>query len=129
MLTLSTILVPTDFSDAARAALSWASHLAAASSAEVHVMHVVDTLSARFIDVPDYAVLGRHQTALEQAARRDLDALLVDPTRAGVTVRGILQTDRSPARAIAEYASEAAVDLIVMGEAVLSVAARAEARP
>jgi hypothetical protein len=76
------------------------------------VLHIVDAMAARFIDVPDYAVLGRYQTALEQAAWREMDAMLA-ANRDGrePQPRGIVLTDASIARAFAGYADDIDADL------------------
>jgi nucleotide-binding universal stress UspA family protein len=102
-----TILVPTDGSDAAEAALEHAGSIADAAEASVHVLAVVDTTDAP--STFDVAFVD----ALERAKRRLADGLDgldnrdIDGT--GAVLRG------RPAQTIVRYADEHEVDLIVLG--------------
>jgi nucleotide-binding universal stress UspA family protein len=100
------ILVPTDFSPQADAALAQARALAAQSGATLHLLHVTENVFLR-------AVVGDPR-AIEDAAARHLEARLSpeDRARGAVTAR---ETSDEPAKEIVQYAREAGIDLIVMG--------------
>jgi len=104
-----TILVPTDGSDGANAALAEAVGLASAFDATVHSLYIVDTTTpqsdAGYVDlVESFERIGEETTeaAVERAAS------------AGVEGVGAVRTGR-PHRAILEYADEVGADLLVMG--------------
>jgi nucleotide-binding universal stress UspA family protein len=115
MVPIRQILVPTDFSDTAAAALRWARTLAQEFDAHMHLLHVVaepylypwgSELSA----FPLNDVLAQS----EEAARAQLGTLAgsLDLPVARVTTATALGT---PVDRILEYAKEQGVDLIVMG--------------
>jgi nucleotide-binding universal stress UspA family protein len=113
-MTIKRILVPTDFGPASTAALIYARELAAATGADLHLLHVVDDLAARFIDFP-YAEVGEAQTTMEESARRHIETLLTDDDRRERSARAAVLTSTAPATAIASYARDEHIDLIVMG--------------
>ena len=105
----STILVPTDGSAGADAALEEAIDLAAAFDATVHSLYVADTSAAQpetgYVDIVEsFERIGEETTteAVDQAER------------AGVEAVGAVRTGL-PHRTILDYAEEAGADLIVMG--------------
>ncbi|MWV38278.1 universal stress protein [Natrialba sp. INN-245] len=102
------ILVPTDGSDAADAALERALTLAANVDATVHVLAVVDTTDdpLRF----DSALVADLETAKNELVEDVLEA--VDGRQADVV--GAVRRGR-PASTIVDYASEIDADLIVVG--------------
>ena len=70
MIALNHILVATDFSEPANVALAYGRELARRFGATLHVLHVVEDLGARFVEVPLYPVdLGLLQTEAEATAR------------------------------------------------------------
>ncbi|MBM3820879.1 MAG: universal stress protein [Acidimicrobiia bacterium] len=100
------ILVPTDFSVQADAALAHARALAAQFGATLHVLHVFENVFLR-------AVVGDPRD-LETAARRSLeDRLTPEDRQLGAVAE--LQVGDEPAKEIAQYARGAGIDLIVMG--------------
>lgn len=112
MITIKTILVPTDFSDASVAAQRYACGLAAAFGSVVHLLHVVQDpyvqpWAAEAFGVSLAGVLERWeqdaQAQLEQLTA-GADSHLTCVTRVG-----------HPFVEILNYATEAAVDLVVMG--------------
>jgi universal stress protein A len=114
-ISLTRILVPTDFSDASAAALKYALPLADVFHAEVHVLHVLDVAASQYL-AAEMAMVPTPAIEAEAHARADaeLAALLTRDEVARyrarlVTVRG------APFAAIISYAREAAIDLIVMG--------------
>lgn len=116
MIALKKILVPTDFGDAADAALTYARALARNFHASIDVLHVADDVAARmfageiYVGVPTEA-----QKDIEAAARRQLDERLVDNDPNPLPVRSVVVTSNSPALTIVQYAKETNIDLIVMG--------------
>jgi nucleotide-binding universal stress UspA family protein len=100
------ILVPTDFSSQADAALAQARALAAQFGATLHLLHIAENVFLR-------AVVGDPH-ALEVAARRALEDRLTAEDRARGTVTA-LETSDEPAKEIIQYARETGIDLIVMG--------------
>jgi len=112
MITIKTILVPTDFSDASVAAQQYALGLAEAFQSAVHLLHVVQDpyvqpWAAEAFGVSLAGVLERW----EQDARAQLDQIggAGDPRVTCVTRVG------HPFVEILDYAAETGVDLIVMG--------------
>lgn len=106
-LTYRRILVPTDGSETASVAMEAAVELAVTFSADVHVLHVVDS--------------WRYDTSIESAVeplREEGEALverLVELAEAAdVPVTAAVEVGR-PAHHVLEYADEHDVDLIVMG--------------
>src|SRR5688572_11704665 len=110
-----TLVVATDFSDLSKTALRYASDLAQLLGSSLHIIHVVDEVAARFLDLPDYAELGRLQTTLERAARDQVDELVAAENQLGRHAEGVVVTSRSAAESIVGYARDVHADLIVMG--------------
>lgn len=108
------ILVPTDFSDAAAMAQEYASGLAAALGATLHVLHVIpdrplgDGLAAR--EVPELIERAstevRHRLEHWQPSAHRCEVHVVADVRTGV-----------PDATILEYAHAHGIDLIVIGGA------------
>ena len=110
------ILLPTDFSDCARAALTQAIFLAQQFDAELHLLHVVvlhadDPLnpSAHF---PDIDEIYSH---LVKIAQSETKSLLADGRGQSLRIREHQRRAVSAAPAIVEFADEEEVDLIIMG--------------
>ena len=110
-----TIVVPTDFSELSEEALAYASELATALGATLHIVHVVDELAGRFVDGPDCTQLGRLQTTLERSARDRIDALVAAENTRHRRAIGAMLTSRFVAESIVSYARLVHADLIVMG--------------
>ena len=101
------ILVPTDGSDTATAAMEAAIELAGTYSAEVHVLHVIDD--------------WRYDTSIESAvaplreeAEPFVERLAGMAEAADVPVTTAIEVGR-PAHHILEYADDHGVDLVVIG--------------
>ncbi len=107
------ILVATDFSDDARAALDAALELGAQLGAEVHLFHSyrmpVETFSPYGVPLPDSVM-----PELRRAAGEQLAAELVRVRDAGLGGE-IRLVEGPPAEGIAEAAAEIGADLVVMG--------------
>lgn len=114
MIALKTILVATDFSVEADAALLYGRALARTFGATLELLHVADNIYLRlgsdtFIPPPEL------QSGLEAAARQQLDELLVDNDPSPLPTKSIVVVASVPALAIVEHAKKARVDLIVIG--------------
>jgi nucleotide-binding universal stress UspA family protein len=117
MITLKNILVATDFSEPSEAALTYGRALARTFKATLHVLHVADNLSsAVYGGVDGYvAAMPDLQKEIEDAARKQLDELLVDNDDPPLPTRRVVITSNTPALAIVEYAGLEQIDLIVTG--------------
>jgi nucleotide-binding universal stress UspA family protein len=111
---LTQILVPTDFSPGADAALGWAQSLGAAFSAKVVLLHVVDLSIAALAGFPSTLaavpaageLLDRIRTESEEEMHRLVARI---PGAQGMVREGM------PRAAILDVAREVGADLIVMG--------------
>ena len=116
MIVLKKILVPTDFGDAADAALHYARALARNFGASVDVLHVAEDLSSRMFAGEVYVAMpATLQKDVEDMARKQLDQRLIDNDPEPLPVQRIVITSNAPALTIVNYARESNVDLIVMG--------------
>jgi nucleotide-binding universal stress UspA family protein len=116
MINLKNVLVATDFGEASDAALTYGRTLAGRFGAKLHVLHVAQNLYLNAFGAENFAAIAPTlQQELEAAARKQLDELLVDSDKSGPPAIGVLLTAPSPAFAIADYAREHDIDLIVMG--------------
>ena len=116
MIALKKILVPTDFGEAADAALNYARALARNFNASVDVLHVAEDVSARMFAGEVYVAMPQTlQNDVEDAARKQLDERLVDNDPNPLPVRRVVITSNAPAVSIVSYAKETGADLIVMG--------------
>lgn len=107
------LLVPTDFSDNAEHALSYALHLAKRSSAKIHVLHVpviptYPLMEAAYATTPD---VTRRMLAEAQKA---LDALAPRLREEGVEYETALR-EGVVHKAINEYALDQQISIVVMG--------------
>jgi nucleotide-binding universal stress UspA family protein len=107
MIILKRILVPTDFGEAADAALRYGQTLAERFGADLHVLHVVDNpfLQARFAD----------SAAVEASARHQLAHRVATAAASGCHAQAVVRKFDSAEDAIVAYARSEAIDLIVMG--------------
>ncbi|MFB6183570.1 MAG: universal stress protein [Haloarculaceae archaeon] len=102
-----TILVPTDGSDGAAAAMRQAIDLAATYDATIDVVHVIDT---RHYDLS----IDSAREPLARDGERYVSRLVEMATDAGVEAEGFV-VDGRPGRAILEFADDHDADLVVMG--------------
>ena len=115
MIALKNVLVATDFGEAAEMALSYGRQLARTFGARLHVVHVVQDLSAH-MGAPEFsASLGRVQAETQEAAWLRAQRLISDDDRQALRATVVVPTHASAAHAILAYAREAQVDLIVLG--------------
>ncbi len=113
---LKKILMPTDFSDCANAALSQAVALAGRSGAELHLLHVVvmfdQGLHYRDPEFPDIEKVYRR---LEVDAAAEMTQLVEARKTMPLEVHESHCRSLEPAPAIVDYAEEHDIDLIVIG--------------
>ena len=112
MLGFNRILLATDFSDSATAALLYAAALTRLSHATLQVLHVIDTRVTalpRWTDVFRSTEVFAAKAATETAA---LQELLAHPALAGLPVEQLVRQGH-PADSIIDLAAN--VDLVVMG--------------
>jgi len=108
------ILCPTDFSDYANEALSYAVGLAREYGAELHVLHVIPTPEMAVQFEPMAPVLdASFFTELEQGAREHLEQVLPEATRAELAVAFALRRGAAFLE-IVRYAREQDIDLIAI---------------
>ena len=116
MIAIKEILVATDFGAAADNALRYGEELAREFGARLHVFHVTPNVFATSMDGYGYAAIPPHvQEDIETAARRHMRERVSEEDRQELHARTTVVTHNSPAVAIAEYARQHAIDLIVMG--------------
>jgi nucleotide-binding universal stress UspA family protein len=115
MITLKNILVATDFSEAADAALTYGRALARTFGATLHVVHVSTDLYVPMGGDAYVAVLPELQREVESEARRRLDELLIDNDPVPVPAQSVIVSDTAPAPAIVDCATKLNADLVVLG--------------
>jgi nucleotide-binding universal stress UspA family protein len=104
------ILVPTDGTEGAAAAIDPAVDIASTYDASVHALSVVDSTAMGF-DVRSDTILD----ALEEAARTALDTVEERATEASVSAVETSVDYGTPYREIRSYVDEHEIDLVVMG--------------
>lgn len=113
MITLKTILVPSDFSECSDEALRYGLELSRRFDAQLHLLHVVQDpvaqpWAAEGFSVPLFEVVEQWQRQAEER----LKASVPEADRGRVTVASVVAT---PYAEILDYAASHHVDLIVMG--------------
>jgi len=122
MLEFNRILLATDFSASATAALQYAAALTHLSHATLHVLHVIDTrvsVLSRWTDILHSPEIFAVKAAEETAA---LQELLAHPALTGLPVAQFVRHGH-PADSIIDAA--ASVDLVVMGTSGTTTSGRA----
>jgi len=115
MLTLKTVLVPTDFSEASESALRYGKAMAEAFGASLHVVHVMEDLLAHAWAAEVYvSSMPQLRDEIEKESRQRLGALLMDEERKTLRAETALLAG-NPFLEIIRYAKTHGVDLIVMG--------------
>jgi len=104
------VLVPTDGSEGAEAAIDPAVDVARTYDARVHALSVIDTM-AMGVDVRSAAILD----ALEESARSAVESVEAHAARASVSAVETEVRHGNPYRAIRSYVDDHDVDLVVMG--------------
>lgn len=115
MLSLKTVLVPTDFSDASESALRYGKAMAEAFGATLHVVHVMEDLLAHAWAAEVYvSSMPQLRDEIEKESRQRLETLLGAEDRQRFRAETALLAG-NPFLEIIRYAKAHEVDLIVMG--------------
>jgi nucleotide-binding universal stress UspA family protein len=115
MLTLKTVLVPTDFSDASESALRYGKAMARAFGASLHVVHVMEDLLAHAWAAEVYvASMPQLRDEIDKESRQRLGMLLTDGELKELRAETALLSG-NPFLEIVRYAKAHNIDLIVMG--------------
>jgi len=114
LMTIKTILVPTDFSEPSALALDYGKQLAQAFSASIHLLHVVQDPMTQAWAVEYGALPPDLLKNLQDRARTDLEKALPAPDRTAYGAQ-LVTAVGSPFSEIVNYAKAHGVDLIVMG--------------
>ena len=104
------ILVPTDGSEGAEAAIGPAVDVASTYDARLHALSVIDTM-AMGVDVRSGAILE----ALEESAQSAVETIEEQATQASVSAVETAIEHGNPYRGIRSYVEEHDIDLVVMG--------------
>lgn len=119
MITITSIVVATDFGEPASAALEYGRALARTFHASLHVVHVVDNIVARTAPgatFPEFMVnIADAQRGLEETGRAAVDKLLSHEDRQQLQATSAAVTSNDPAQAIVDYAESVDADLILAG--------------
>ena len=116
MIAIKEILVATDFGPAADNALRYGEALGREFAARLHVVHVVPNVYATSMDGYGYAAIPPQvQDDIETAAQRHLRERVSEEDRRDLRAKMTLIKHSSPAVAIADYAKQHSIDLIVLG--------------
>ena len=103
------ILLPTDGSPGAEAAVEHALHLARQNDAVLHVLHVTDV--SEFEDLTDDQDTGAE---IDEEAKELLDPVLTASEEAGVETIA-RSVDGTPHKEVVDYIEANDIDLVVMG--------------
>ena len=116
MIAMKNILVPTDFGEASDAALTYGRELAGRFGATLHVLYIAENIYLKAFGAETYAAIAPElQADLLEAAKKQLDELVIDSDKSGPPTTAVVMTSSAPAFAIIDYAKDHAIDLIVMG--------------
>jgi nucleotide-binding universal stress UspA family protein len=111
MITLKRILVPTDFSECAQQALTYATELAKRFEAELHLLHVVPPPSTAYMYG---APLPREALYPIEPAEKELGELIVPGAEHITQIERTVVTG-IPFMEIVQHARKNEIDLIVIG--------------
>lgn len=114
MIQLRKILVPTDFSESARHALTYAISFAREYAAEVTLLHVVEDVAVSYASDLFPVPMAEVFNEISAYARKELGALASEVRARGVEVREVLVQGK-PAAEILRVAREETFDMIILG--------------
>ena len=114
MICLKRILVPTDFSDNARHALTYGISFAREYEAELVLLHVVETVPVGYASDLFPVPMAEVFQEMSGYAKTELAKVAEEARAKGVTVRELVVQGK-PSAEIARVASEEKIDMIVLG--------------
>jgi nucleotide-binding universal stress UspA family protein len=114
MIKLKRILVPTDFSESARHALTYGVSFAREYGAELVLLHVVETLTVGYASDLFPVPMAEVFQEVSTYARNELSKLAEEARQKGVQVREVVVQGK-PSAEIIRVASEETIDMIVLG--------------
>ena len=114
MIQLQRILVPTDFSDSARHALTYGISFAREYEAELVLLHVVETVPVGYASDLFPVPMAEVFQEMSGYARTELAKLAEEARAKGIRVRDEVAQGK-PSAEIARIAEEQQVDMIVLG--------------
>lgn len=114
MIKLERILVPTDFSDSARQALTYGISFAQEYKAELLLLHVVETIPVGYASDLFPVPMAEVFQEMSGYARAELAKLGKIAREKGIAVREIV-TQGKPSSEIVRMAKDETVDMIVLG--------------
>ncbi len=115
MMQIKNVLVPTDFGKTSEAALNYGRELARTFGARLHLLHVTDSVNARFPLEGTVFIPPGLQKDIEDAAQARLNALVREDDRRELNANAVIRTASAAAETIVEYADEVGADVIVIG--------------
>ena len=116
MININRVLVATDFSPVAETALVYGRSLARTFGAQLQVLHVVDDFSRyNYADGVGLLPPNAFRDEVERAGRKTLETILGEDDRRELRAVTVLRQGHNTAREIAQYANDAAIDIIVIG--------------
>lgn len=114
MINLKKILVPTDFSESARHALTYGVSFAREYQAELTLLHVVETIAVGYASDLFPVPMAEVFQEISGYAKAELSKLASEARERGVTVNEKVVQGK-PAAEIMRVAHEDAIDIIVLG--------------
>ena len=114
MINLEKVMVPTDFSDSARLALTYGTSFAREYEAELLLLHVVESVAAPYASDLFPVPMAEVFQELSQFARGELEKLADEARGRGARVRTLVVQGK-PSQEIVRVAHEETIDMIVLG--------------
>jgi nucleotide-binding universal stress UspA family protein len=114
MIKLKRLLLPTDFSESARNAFTYALSLAREYEAELHLLHVIEILPAGYTSELFPGAMSKVMEEIGGYARNEMARLAAEASAQGRIPREHVAQGK-PAAEILRVAREAEIDLIVIG--------------
>ncbi len=117
MIAMKNVLVATDFSEPSATALTYARELARKFGAQLHILHVVQDVTALIYADASIALSPPNdwQADLERECQQTLDRLVTAEDRRDLHAQTVLVTSNNPAKAITDHGRDSGMDLIVIG--------------
>jgi universal stress protein A len=113
MLTIKTILCPTDFSEPSLLGLSTALELAGLFKSEIKIVYVLPVLPPSPTDPNFEFVIPEYENILHKDSQKKLDEIIKTRVPAGIKATSVVGHG-NPAKEIVRIAEEDKVDLIVI---------------